>query len=158
MDLSPRVKSGASYQQFRLPKIEAFERGVDDAILLNARSTVSELTGAAIVIIRNDTLISPPTSASTLESLTRELVIGIASRIGLGFIEREIDRTELYVADEVLACGTLQEISAITEIDHVLINDGEVGSITARLAEGYRDIVLGSSNSYQESITKIYRH
>lgn len=155
LDVPPRVKSGASYQQFRLPKIEAARSGCDDAILLNARGTVAELTGAALFIVRKGALVSPPAAAGTLESLTRELVVTLARRSGMEFIEREVERTELYVASEVFATGSLLEIAAVTEIDGQRVGDGAPGQMTRNLAERYRRIARRQDSDYEPDALEV---
>lgn len=143
---SPRIKAGANYQNVRLPRIEAQQRGVDDAILLNQRGTVAELTGAALFAVRHKRLITPPFSAGLLESITRDALIEIAkAKLGLEVVEREMDRTELYVCDELFSAGTLSEIAAITTVDGLSIGNGEVGPITRRIWQAYEDIILGKA-------------
>jgi branched-chain amino acid aminotransferase len=128
--MSPRVKAGAAYLAMRLPHIEADQRGLDDAILLNSRDKVSETTGAALFLVRRGAAVTPPLTAGILESITRDLVIGLLRGEGVRVDEREVDRTELYVADEVFMCGTLCEVQEIVEIDGMPIAPGGVRHVT----------------------------
>lgn len=142
-DLSfpPRVKSGAAYQGFRLPRIEAELRGYDEVIILNAKESVAETSGAAIFIVRNGTAITPPALAGNLESITRKKVTELfISEFGIPVHEREIERTELYISDEVFTCGTLSTIQPVVEIDGIRIANGQPGPITCRCRDRYLQI------------------
>jgi branched-chain amino acid aminotransferase len=141
----PRVKSGGSYNAFRLPRIEAAERACDDAILLNARGTVAEMTGASVFIVRDGVVITPPFSAGTLESITRAACITLIRANGREIVEREVERTELYIADEIFACGTLLEIGSVVAVDGRPVGDGSVGTITREVEAAYRAIALGEA-------------
>lgn len=141
LSLPPRVKSGAAYQGFRLPRIEAEIHGYDEVILLNAKDTVAETSGATIFIVRDGCAITPPSQAGNLESITRKKVTELlTSEFGILVLEREIDRTELYIADEIFTCGTLSTIQPVIEIDGLKISDGNVGPITSRCRDRYFNI------------------
>ena len=156
LDAPPRVKAGASYSNLRLPRIEAAEYGFDDAILLNHRGTVSELTGAALFLVRGGRVVTPPFSAGILESITRSVSIQLlAEEMKMEVQEREVDRTELYVADEVFAVGTLAEIAAVVEIDRRPVAGGAPGSVTRKLAERYCELVLGQAEDRYGWLTDI---
>jgi branched-chain amino acid aminotransferase len=144
---SPRAKSGALYHNVRLPRIEAASHGFDDAILLNCDGKVAELTGACIFLLRGGTLISPPVTAGILEGITRSWLLDEARRRGFSIEERPVDRTELYVADEVLSAGTLSEICAIGQVDDLAVGDGSPGPATVALARAYRDRVRAANVS-----------
>jgi branched-chain amino acid aminotransferase len=138
---SPRIKAGAAYQAFRLPLIEAHERGFDDAILLNADDKVAEASGAAVFIIRDGTIITPPVTAGILESISRRNVIELLrAEHGKTVVEREIDRTELYIADEIFMCGTLCEIQPVIAVDGYTIGDGTPGPLTTVYRDRYFQI------------------
>jgi branched-chain amino acid aminotransferase len=153
-DLSgmPRAKSGAIYANMRLPRIEAAERGFDDALLLNANGTVAEATGACLFIVRDGRLCTPQVTDSILEGVTRNTVLGIARDLGHPVQERAIDRTELYVADEVFSAGTLSEISAIPSVDDVVVGDGRAGEITVALVNAYDKLIFDRSSSLVQVI------
>ncbi len=143
----PRAKVGAGYLNFRLPRIEAAQRGFDDAILLNAEGKVSETGGACLFLVRRQQVITPPVTASILESITRALAIDILREEGIEVIERPVDRTELYVTDEIFAGGTLAEIAAVVQIDDVSIADGRPGPVTTRAGTRYMRRVLSGSSA-----------
>jgi branched-chain amino acid aminotransferase len=143
----PRAKSGAIYSNIRLPRIEAYERGFDDAILLNQYGQVSELTGACIFLVRHGRIATPRTTDSILEGITRDVVIrSIARDLNIAIDERPIDRTELYIADEIFGAGTLSEISSVCVVDDMAVGLGEVGSITTSVSKAY-DAIISSDDS-----------
>ena len=108
-------------------------------------------------IFRNNKLITPLLTASILESITRETIIEIAKNdLGLDFEERDIDRTELYIADEVFLCGSAIEINAIVNIDGYTIGSGEKGEISKRLHQLYLEIASGKVEKYSKWLTSIY--
>lgn len=144
LHLSPRIKAGGAYLGLRLVRIEAAERGLDEAILLNDSGTVAEASGAAVFIVREGRIATPPISAGILESFTRRNVLGLLrNELEMEATEREITRTELYTADEVFLCGTLCEIQPVVEIDGYAIGDGQPGPITERCRDRYLEICEG---------------
>jgi branched-chain amino acid aminotransferase len=142
--MSPLIKAGAAYQAFRLPIIEARKHGYDEAILLNAGDHVAETTGSAIFIVRQGKIITPPISAGILESITRDNIIKLVeSELGQTVVERNIPRTELYLADEIFVAGTLAELTPVLSIDDQPIGQGQVGLITEKLRSAYLNICKG---------------
>jgi len=155
--LSPRVKVGANYINSRVAQLEALHNNYNSAIFLNNQGKVSEGPGSCIFIVRNNKLITPLLTASVLESITRDTVIEIAkNELGLTVEERDIDRTELYIADEVFLCGSAIEISSVVDIDGYVIGKGEKGKITKELHHMYLEIVSAKVNKYLKWLTAIY--
>ena len=154
--LPPRVKAFPNYANSRLASNEASRHGYDAPIFLNTAGKVSESSGSCIAIIRNGGAITPPITASILESITRDSVIELL-RDGLGVpvVEREVDRTELYVADEAFLCGTAMEVTAVREIDGYELGSGGVGEITGRLERLFHDVVRGKDARYQHWLTRV---
>lgn len=140
----PRVKSGANYHNARLGTMQAVIDGYDQPIFLNGRGRVAEGGGACIFIVRDGVLITPSPSSDILEGITRATIMEIG-RLDLGIecIEREIDRTELYVADEAFFCGSLHEIQPIIGVDRHVVGTGKVGRLTAAIQEAYFNTVEG---------------
>lgn len=152
--MPPRVKTGANYQNSRLAVLEARINGYDNAILLDDTGKVTEGPGACIFIVRDGVPITPPVTSSILESITRATIIELLRReLGLQSVERAVDRTELYAADEAFYCGTAWEITPITSVDRLPVGDGTVGSITRRLQAHYFDLVRGERPEYREWLT-----
>tara|TARA_Y100000590_G_scaffold243902_1_gene274153 strand:+ start:2828 stop:3763 length:936 start_codon:yes stop_codon:yes gene_type:complete len=152
----PRIKSSANYLNGRLAGLEAKRTGYDGAILLNRNGTVSEGPGGCIFIIRKNKIITPSLSSGVLESITRDTLISLASDINIETLEREIGRTELYLADEAFYCGTAQEIVPILSVDRKLINNGKPGPITRKIQDQYDKTVRGNISTNQILLTKVY--
>jgi branched-chain amino acid aminotransferase len=154
-----RLKSGSNYQNGRLATLQAKADGYDTPILLNQSGTVAEGTGATFFMVRKGRLVTPPITADILESITRTTLMDsiCPELLGMGVVEREIDRTELYVADEAFLCGSGYEITPILSIDKFPLGDGKVGPITARLTRAYMDIVRGVDSRFPEWRTPTYR-
>ncbi|WP_165390251.1 branched-chain-amino-acid transaminase [Thalassococcus sp. S3] len=133
-----RVKIGSNYQNSRLAQNEVRAGGYDMALLLNRAGKLAEAPGACLFILRDGVLITPPTNADILESITRDTVLTFARQeLGLTVIEREVDRSEAYIADEVFICGSIAEILPLTSIDGIEIGDGQPGAVTRDLQELY---------------------
>jgi branched-chain amino acid aminotransferase len=115
--LPARAKSGANYQVARLARIEGRAHGYDDMVLLNQEGRVAEATGAAVLMVRDGTVYTPPATEGALESITVDLVEALARTDGINFVRRPIDRTELLVADELAVCGTLAEVAIVSSIE-----------------------------------------
>ena len=145
-----RGKVTGIYVNSSLAKTEALEAGFDEAIMLTHDGHVSEGSGENLFIVRGGKLLTPPLSDDILEGVTRSTVMQIAlDELGIETIERSIDRTELYIADELFLVGTGAQISPVREIDGRIIGDGEIGPVTGALQDIYFDIVRGRSSKYR---------
>lgn len=146
--MPPRVKSIPNYRNGQLATHEVRQDGYDVAVMLNPQGKVSEAPGACIAHVRHGRIVTPDVTSGILESITRDALITIAREdMGLEVIERAVDRTELYLADEVFTCGTAAEITAIVSVDRYTIGDGTRGPITTALEERFEDIVRGRSGA-----------
>ena len=153
-----RLKSGANYQNGRLALLQAKADGYDAPILLTQHGHVAEGTGATFFMVRKGKLVTPPISSDILESITRATLIdAVCPDLHLEVVEREIDRTELYVADEAFFCGSGYEITPIVSIDRFPLGDGTVGPITRRLLTAYMNVVRGVDTRYAEWRMPVYR-
>ena len=119
--LPPRVKTSANYNVARLARIEGRGRGFSDMVLLNQWGRVTEATGACLLMVRDGKVFTPPASEGRLESITVQIVSAICASLGIPFVERAIDRTELYIADEIRLVGTLAEIVPVRRVDHYIL-------------------------------------
>ena len=156
-NLSPRAKVGANYINSRMAYLEARENGYDTALILNNQGRISEGPGACFFMVRDNKLITPPPTASVLESITRDTIIRVAAELlGIETLERDIDRTELYICDEAFLCGSAMEITHITNIDGLAVGDGKLGKITQDLSNIYHQIITGQLSQYKEWLTPIY--
>jgi branched-chain amino acid aminotransferase len=155
----PRIKAGANYHNSRLAVMEARTNGyVGQPILLNERGKVSEGPGACFCMIRDGVLITPPVTANILESITRATVLELArDALQLKVEEREIDRTELYVADEGFFCGSGWEITPVRSVDRYSVGAGKPGPVTKRLQDVYFSVVEGRVPQYRRWLMPVYR-
>jgi len=135
------AKAGGQYLNSILAKVETHKAGYDEALLLNEAGYVADGSGENLFIVRDGTIITPPVQASILEGITRASIIELAREEGLEVIEREVARTELYVADEVFVTGTAAEVCPIREVDEHVV--GEPGPVTRRLQELFFACVQG---------------
>lgn len=156
-NLSPRIKCGANYINSRVGQREALLNGYDTCIFLNEVGKVAEGPGSCFFMVKGDTLITPRLTDSVLESITRDTIIRLAQdELGLKVVERTIDRTELYMADEAFLCGSAMEITPIYTIDHYNIGSGKQGDVTKRLHLMYLDCVIGKNENRKSWLTPIY--
>ena len=153
----PRAKVGSNYQNSRLATIEAKKNGYDAPIILTANGKVSESGGACFFMVRKGTVLTPSITSSILESVTRSTIIDLCkNELNLPVEEREIDRTEVYIAQEAFLCGSGAEVVPITSVDKIAVGDGKVGSITQKIVQIYFDVVRGNSPKYHEWLTPTY--
>ena len=151
-----RSKITGSYVNAALAKTEAQEAGFDEAIVLTNDGHVSEGSAENLFMVRNGTLITPPVTDNILEGIVRQSLIGIAADQKIPLEVRSIDRTELYIADELFLCGTGAQLSPVTSVDHRRIGEGATGPITTQLSRIYFDAVRGKSDRYKAWVTPIY--
>ncbi len=152
-----RGKINGAYVNSALAITEAHRAGFDDAILLNQDGHISEGSVMNLFIVRGDALVTPPVTANILEGITRVDVMALArDELGLGVLEREIDRTELYYADEVFFCGTGAKILGVGSVDRRMIGQGGVGPVTQKLQKLYGAIVHGEDDRYADWLTRVY--
>ncbi len=154
--MAPRVKASANYLNSRYAAEEAKRNGYDHAILLTPQGKVAEGPGMCLMLVRDGKIITPSVTSGILESITRETILQIArEKLALSVVERAVDRTELYTADEAFFCGTGIEIVPIVSVDRFDIGAGKPGAITQRAQTAYHDIARGLDESYAEWRTVI---
>lgn len=137
--MPPRIKAIANYQNSRLAMLEAKTNGYTGTLLLTSDGHVSEGPGYNVFLVRDGRLVTPRVTDAILEGVTRDSVIKLAgANLGLTVEERSIDRTELYLADEVFVCGSAAEVTAVSSIDRRVIGDGHPGPVTTSLQAEYR--------------------
>jgi len=152
-----RAKVNGLYVNNAMAKTEAQLNGFDEAIMLNQDGHVSEGSGENIVMLRHGRLITPPPQDNILEGITLEIALELGQqRLGLEVERRTIDRSELYIADEVFMTGTAAHVTPITELDRVPIGDGRPGPVSRQIQSAYFDIITGRDPAYADSITPVY--
>ena len=152
-----RAKITGSYVNAAFAKTEAQEAGYDEAIVLTNDGHVSEGSAENLFIVRDGALITPPPTDNILEGIVRQSIMTIARDLGIPVDVRSIDRTELYVCDELFLCGTGAQLAPVTSVDHRPIGDGTVGPVTKRLSAVYYAAVHGDDERYTEWVTPAYR-
>jgi len=150
-----RAKVNGAYVNSVLAKQDAIDSGYDDCIFLDASGHVCELSAANLFIVRSGVLITPSTASDLLEGINRSTVLLIAERLGVPVHEREVDLTELYIADEVFACGTSTYIAPVIEVDARVVNGGTIGPVTARIKERYLAVLRGEDPDYPQFVTRM---
>jgi len=152
-----RGKITGAYVNSAFSKTDALLNGFDEAIVLNQDGHISEGSAENLFLVRGGALVTPPVTANILEGITRAVVIEIGREIlDIPVIERPIDRTELYVADEVFFTGTGVQIAAITEVDRRPLGDGRMGPVVRALRDEYFRIVRGGNPTYRRWCTPVY--
>jgi len=145
-----RAKITGAYVNSAFAKSEAMQNGFDEAIMLTHEGHVSEGSAENIFLLMNGEFVTPAPTENILLGITRDTIIELARReFGRITRERQIDRTELYVADEILLCGTGAQIAPVIKVDHRLIGDGTIGPISKALQQLYFDVVRGRITEYR---------
>jgi len=157
LSIPARAKITGAYANSAFSKSEAQLNGYDEAIVLTADGHVSEGSAENLFIVKGGAMITPPITDNILEGITRRRLMEIGrGELGVEVIERSIDRTELYSADEVFLCGTGAQISPVIEIDRRPIGSGRPGTLTRKLSRIYFDAVRGRLPAYRDWLTPVY--
>lgn len=152
-----RAKITGLYVNSALAKTEAQENGFDEAIMLTHDGHVSEGSGENIFLVMGGKLVTPATSDNILIGITRDTIMKLAkNELGIDTIERQVDRSELYICDECFLTGTAAHVSPVLSVDHRPIGNGQVGPVTKKLQSLYFDIVRGNNSKYAEWCTAAY--
>jgi len=149
------AKASANYANSVLAKIEAIKAGYDEAILTNEHGYVTEGTGENIFFVRDEEVVTPPTSSGLLRGITRDTVFHVLSDIGVKLRKVNISREELYLSNEVFLTGTAAEITPVVEVDKKVVGNGKVGPITQTVMKHVEDIVHGKVSKYKNWITMV---
>jgi len=152
-----RAKITGAYINSALAKSEAQLNGFDEAIMLSHDGHVAEGSAANLFLVRNGTLFTPDPTQNVLEGITRRTVAMLArTELGVTVIERALDRSELYCADELFVTGTAAGISFVQSVDHRLVGDGKMGPITRDLAALFVRVTSGREAKYRHFVTPTY--
>lgn len=155
--IPPRGKITGGYANSALAKTDAQNAGFDDAILLDTQGKVSEATVSNVFLVRRGEVITPRTTDSVLEGITRRTVLALVEReLGLPVVERTVDRTELFLAEEVFLAGTGVEIVPVTRVDHRPVGTGKTGPLTERIRKIFFDAVRGRTAQYRGWCEPVY--
>ena len=149
-----KAKICGNYVNSVLAKSESVRLGFDEAIMLDTQGYVAECTGENLFVVRGNTLLTTP-SAEVLEGITRDSVIALARDLGHTVVEQPISRDQLYLADEILVCGTAAEVIGLREIDFRKIGAGVSGPVTRKLQRAFSDLVRGRHRLSKEWLTHV---
>jgi branched-chain amino acid aminotransferase len=152
-----RIKAAGNYHNSRLAHVEARLNGFSSPLMLNDRGKVAEGPSSCFMMVRGGRIITPPVTADILESITRQTIIDLCrDDLGLEVIERDIDRSEVYIADEAFFCGSGAEITPMLSLDHYDLGHGTVGPITRRVQDHYFAVTAGRVEKYRHWLTPVY--
>jgi branched-chain amino acid aminotransferase len=156
--IPPQIKAAGIYINNALAKTEVVNNGFDEAIMLASDGHVSEGSGENIFLVIDGKLVTPATYNNILMGITRNTVIELAEKeLGIETIQRPIDRSELYIADECFLTGTAAHVTPVAEIDRRKIGNGEIGEITAKLQEIYVRVIRGNHPKYMHWCIPVYK-
>jgi branched-chain amino acid aminotransferase len=151
--LPARGKLVGGYVNMAFQKSEAELNGFDEALVMTPDGHASEGSAANLFVVRNGVLLTPPVSDDILEGVTRNAILELAADLGIPTEVRSIDRSELYVCDEIFMCGTGVQVSPVIEVDHRPVGDGAIGPISRAISERYFAAVRGRLPEYRSWLT-----
>lgn len=153
-----RGKVVGAYVNSMLIKSDAMLAGYDDALVLSDDGHLAEASAANVFIVRKGVAITPPITANILEGVVRRSLIRLLrEELQVEVVERNIDRTEVYLADEIFMCGTGAQISPVTHVEHRAVGAGNIGPITRQLRELYMNVVHGRVEKYRDWASPVYQ-
>ena len=152
-----RGKISGAYANSAFIKTDALRSGFDEALVLTQEGHISEGSAMNVFMVRDGILITPPTTENILEGITRRTVMELASQeLGLTIVERPIDRTEVYLCDEIFLTGTAAQVTAVTRVDHRPVGTGVMGPITTSLRQIFDDVVRARLPKYRHWNTPVF--
>jgi len=153
-----RGKIAGAYVNSALIKTDAQRAGYDEALVLTGDGHISEGSAENFFLIRRGVACTPPITENILEGITRRtMMMLLRDELGVETVERRIDRSEIYLAEEAFFCGTGVQLAAITRVDHRPVGSGVMGPITTRLRELYFDVVRGRAPKYRDLCAPVYQ-
>ena len=156
--IPPQVKITGTYVNNAFAKTEAISNGFDEAIMLSPDGHVSEGSGENIFIVTDGVLVTPASHSNILKGITRNTVIELArNELGIETVERQVDRSELYTAQECFLTGTAAHLTPVAEVDRRQIADGEIGEVTKKLQKIYSEVIRGTNPKYMKWCTPAYK-
>jgi branched-chain amino acid aminotransferase len=142
------AKATANYANSALARVEALKAGFDEAIMLNLNGMVVEASAENIFIVKDNYLVTPPTTSGALDGITRDSILTLAREHKISYEIRDISRDELYLADELFLTGTAAEVKPVGEVDNRIIGNGKIGVITKQLKALFESVVHGHDKKF----------
>jgi branched-chain amino acid aminotransferase len=143
-----QAKAASNYANAALARVEALKNGYDEAIMLNHYGKIAEGSAENIFVVKNGQIFTPPLSSGCLAGITRDSVIQIIRANGQDVTERELERDDLYTADEIFMTGTAAEVKSVAQVDDVAIGDGKMGKTTRNLQKSFMDVAMGRDERF----------
>lgn len=144
-----RGKVAGAYVNSALIKTDAVRSGFDEALVLDNNGHISEGSAMNIFMVRDGVLVTPPVTDNILEGITRRTIMELArNELGLPIVERSIDRTEVFIAEEMFMTGSAAGVVAITKVDHRSVGAGVMGPVATKLRELYDGVVRAKNDKY----------
>lgn len=143
-----QAKAASNYANAALARMEALKNGYDEAIMLNYHGKVTEGSAENIFVVKNGEIFTPSLTSGILEGITRDSVIQLIRSDGITLVERDLDRDDLFSADEIFMTGTAAEVKSVTQIDDITIGDGKVGQLTRKLQKSFMDVAMGKDERF----------
>ena len=150
-----QAKAASNYANAALARVQALNNGYDEAIMLNSHGKIAEGSAENIFVVKDDIIYTPPLSSGCLDGITRDSVIQIIKEKGVDIVEQDLERDDLYLADEVFMTGTAAEVKSVTSIDKREIGDGKMGRNTKMLQRRFSDVVMGKDERFLPWLTYI---
>ena len=150
-----KAKAAANYSNAALARVEALENGYDEAIMLNSDGKIAEGSAENIFIVKDNQIMTPPLTCGALEGITRDSVIQIIEENGGYVVETDLEREDLYAADEVFMTGTAAEVKSVTQIDSIRIGNARPGKITKALQKSFTNVSMGKDERFLSWLTYI---
>jgi len=150
-----KAKAAANYSNAALARVEALKNGYDEAIMLNSDGKIAEGSAENIFIVKDNQIMTPPLNSGALEGITRDSVIRIIEENGGYVVEMDLEREDLYAADEVFMTGTAAEVKSVTQIDSIKIGNAKPGKITKALQKSFTNVSMGKDERFLSWLTYI---
>lgn len=150
-----KAKAASNYANAALARVEALENGYDEAIMLNSAGKVAEGSAENIFVVRDGAVTTPPLTSGILDGITRDSVIRIIRADGGDVAEADLDREDLYTADEVFMVGTAAEVKSVAVVDRVKVSDGGIGPVTRGLQRSFADAAMGRDDRFASWLTPV---
>ena len=142
------AKATANYANSALARVDALKAGFDEAIMLNLNGMVVEASAENIFIVKDNYLVTPPTTSGALDGITRDSILTLAREHKIPYKIRDISRDELYLAEELFLTGTAAEVKSVGEVDNRIIGNGKIGAITKQLKALFESVVHGHDKKF----------
>jgi branched-chain amino acid aminotransferase len=152
-----RGKISGAYANSALIKTDAIQAGFDEALVLTQDGHISEGSAMNVFMVREGVVVTPPITENILEGITRRTAMELLEKqMGMKVVERPIDRTEVYLCEELFMTGTAAQVTAVTRVDYRSVGDGSMGPITTRLRQAFSDAVYGRTPAYRHWNMPVY--